>query len=603
MMDNRIILPVFFTLIYALFNHNSDTLTANLAGANYTNNTVAAAVPPDPNAPRSFPQGFRSPLDIPIRLSGSFGELRNNHFHGGLDIKTESRENLRVYSVAEGYVSRIAVAPRGYGNALYIDHPNGYTSVYAHINTFEGEIGNYLKELQYRKQEFEIDEKIPPGALPLVQGQFVAKSGNTGSSGAPHLHFEIRNTVTEEALNPLLCGFSVSDHVAPRIDQVAVYPFKTDNIYGSPQVFSCKALGGNVYAPVSGSFVAVKSAKIGVGIKTFDKFDGEINLNGIFGMKVYDNNQLIYTFEVEGVPFSETRCLNSHIDYKRKQDDQGFLQKCFIDPGSKLTCYKNVLNQGVIDVSDGQPHRIRYEVYDVAGNSSTANITIQCASCPPFVPNEGVGHEQLFRYGIENYFSNEDIQLRFPYGSFYTDIPFNYATRGAYKGESNIYSRIHKVHNDRTPVHSYFDVLIKPTANLPTSSYDKAVIICANTNHTIACGGTWEGNMLRGKAREFGDFRIGIDNTPPTITPINISNGKSMRTAKSIVFSIADNLSGIKEYNGFIDGQWVLFEYDQKRNRLEYFFDGRVAYGSHNLRLEVSDERGNMRTFTSKFVR
>lgn len=602
MMNSRVVLPVLFTLLYSLLSNEPDSLSTSIAKI-WGNTTTEAPSRPDPNAPRVFPQGFRSPLDIPIRLSGSFGELRNNHFHGGLDIKTESRENLRIYAVADGYVSRIAVSPRGYGNALYIDHPNGYTSVYAHINTFEGAIGDYLKQAQYRSQEFETDEKIPPGVLPIMQGQFIAKSGNTGSSGAPHLHFEIRDTNTEEALNPLLCGFSVPDQVAPRIDQLAVYTFKTDNIYNSPQVFNCKALGGNAYSPVSGSVVTVKTARVGLGIKTFDKFSGETNLNGIFGMKVYDNNQLIYTFEVDGIPFSETRCLNSHIDYKRKQDEQGFLQKCFIDPGNRLSCYKDVINQGIINLSDGQAHRIRYEVYDVAGNQSTAQLTVQCPSCAPFVPNEGTGFQQLLRYSSENYFSNDQIELRFPYGAFYTDILFTHSTRGAAKGETNVYSRIHKVHNDRTPVQSYFDILIKPAANLPVSSYDKAVVICANKNHVVACGGTWEGDKLRGKAREFGEYRIGIDNIAPTITPINISSGRSMRAAKSIVFSITDNLSGIKDYNGYIDGQWVLFEYDQKRNRLEYFFDERVAWGNHNLRLEVSDERSNLRTYTTKFVR
>lgn len=546
---------------------------------------------------------YRPPLDIPILLAGSFGELRNNHFHAGIDIKTDNRENLPIYAVAEGYVSRIKIQPRGYGKSLYIDHPDGHTSVYAHINSVEGEIGEYLKRRQYELRSFEIDEKIPAGLLPVRQGQVVAKSGNTGSSTAPHLHFEIRDTQTEAALNPLLFGFYVNDNIKPRIDQAAIYPLKTDNIYDNPRVLGVKVLGGGAYGLVEGQLVMASRPHVGIGIKAFDKMNGADNLNGIYSLHTYNNGQLIYSFTLNNIPFEDTRCLNSHIDYKAHRENRGFMQKCFVDPGNTLPIYQNIYNRGIIDLSDGQPHEIRCEVRDVAGNQSTLVFMLQYKGNPAAANTPLSNFTQMLNYNNTNFFENDQVSIYFPQGIFYTDIPFLYSTRGATAQEKNVFSKIQRIHNDRTPVDDYFDIAIKPSAALPTTLYDKAVVVCTNTSHTIACGGTWEGSKLKGRAREFGDFYVSIDKTPPTIKGVNIFNGKNMAASKSIVLGISDNLSGIKSYNCYIDGQWILFEYDQKTTRLEHIFDGRIGRGNHNLRVEVSDERSNTQTYNAKFIR
>lgn len=571
--------------------------TGSIAAIRAEQTATAAALP--------IPQNYGMPLDLPLLVAGTFGELRNNHFHAGLDIKTGNKENLTVRSVAEGYVSRIAVMPRGYGNVLYIDHPSGYTSVYAHLNSFEGEIGRYVEQRQYAQQRFEIDERVPPGMFPVQRGQIVAKSGNTGSSTAPHLHFELRNTASEAAVNPLRMGYYVADNIPPTITQIAVYPFAANKQATKPQLLATRRLASGIYDLLQAQVIQVPYPSVGTGIKTDDQMNGADNRNGVYALQMLDNGVLKYRFEMDEIPFEHSRALNSHIDYSLKQQNKGYLQKCFVDPGNPLPIYESLDNRGIIDLSDGALHKIVWEVSDYAGNRSTMSAILKynpAAPAPTSVSTSTEQHTQLFSYAAGNYFENDAVRAQFPLGCFYNDLPFQYKTHAPYPTQKNAVSMVHTLHNDQTPLHSYFDVWLRPNG-LSTSLYDKAVVVCTNTDHTFSCGGTWEGDMLKGKSREFGDYYIATDFISPTITPINIKNGGSMATAKTITFTISDNLSGIKSYNGYIDGQWVLMQYEQKSGKLFYVFDHRVGRGKHIINVDVSDERGNAKTYTASFVR
>ena len=559
-----------------------------------------SAVPPKEEA-RVYPQNFRSPLGIPLVLSGTFGELRNNHFHAGIDCKTNKKTGYNLYAIEDGYVSRFKVSRGGYGLALYVDHPNGFTSVYAHLLEFKGAIGEYVKNRQYAVQSFELDEAVPPGMLNVKKSDIVAISGNSGSSGAPHLHFEIRDTQTEEALNPLLFGFKVPDAQKPLVQQAAIYPFSDYEKHALPKIYEVKSVAKGVYT-LTKDIITINTPLVGLGTKTYDKLDGASNLNGIYSLEILDNGNPVYGFKMERIPFHETRYLNCHIDYRRKKEGKGWMQKCFGEPGNKLSIYeKTNATNGVIDLSDGLLHKISVIIKDVAGNSTLLSYMLQYQPEPPYKWNPETDFNSYFYYDGSNSFENEEIRLNFPKGSFYTDIPFKYAMTASTR--SDVFSMYHQVHDGKTPVHTYFNVAIKPK-NLPFELYEQAVVVYKSISGRVsALNSKWDGNFLTARSREFGKYYIIVDKTPPAIKPYNIYDGKNMSKNSSIIVSISDNLSGIDKYNAYVDGQWILMEYDGKAGRLKHRFDGRIKSGAHQFSLTVTDDAGNAKTYNAKFTR
>ena len=545
---------------------------------------------------------FRSPVDGPIVLAGTFGELRPNHFHAGIDIKTNNQVNKPIYAIADGFVSRIAVSGNGYGLALYIDHPNGYTSVYAHLNEYAGQIGDWVKNKQYSLQKFAIDVKPNPNELPVQAGQMVALSGNTGSSTSPHLHFEIRDTKTEHALNPLLFGFYVPDSSQPLVTGFGVYPVINGNQPLDLKIQRFKQV-------VTGSYIAsqpvifLNTPTAAMAIKAYDKLDEAHNWNGVYSVEMFENNQYVFGYTFSRIPFEESRYINSLVDYEAQKDGDGLFQKCFLDPGNNLSVYQNTHNKGFIDLSDLQVHNLLFLVKDVAGNTSTLTCALQYnpALPPPIVPPNN--YQQFFAYDTLNKFTTDLIELIFPKGVFYTDIPFQYKMRYPSAKEIEPLSPVHTVHQQSTPVHSAFDVAIKPNANIIPELMDKALIVMVNRSGKKSCGGKWDNGWLRGKAKAFGDFYIALDIKAPTINPINISNGKRMSKAKHISFGISDNLSGIDTYNGYLDGQWVLMSYDAKTSIVRHYLDPNLLPGEHSFTLEVTDERQNKQVFTANFIK
>ncbi len=556
----------------------------------------------DTDLKTKYPQDyFRSPLGIPLVLAGTFGELRNNHFHGGIDCKTNKQENLNIYSVAEGYVSRVKIQAGGYGYALYIDHPNGYTSVYAHLNGFTGNIGRFVKERQYEQQSFTVDLIVPPGMLQVEKGQIVAKSGNTGSSTAPHLHFEIRDTATEVPINPLAFGYSVPDTRHPFFSGAAIYPFDNNYRYDTPKMYKVVKKSNGVYS-LEANTIKVNTPKIGLGAKAYDKLNGADNMNGIYSIEVYKDGQKYFYFDVERISFDETRYINCYLDYEGKKSGRGNMQKLFIDPGNYLSAYENVVNRGVIDLSDGESHQIAITARDIAGNTSTLSYRVQWDKNQPIaaIPFDS-NAITTFSYATDNRYENDLIRLYFPTNSFYTDIGFNYEIIEA--NSSSVYSQYHQVHTGKTPVHKYFDISIKPN-NLPYPLYDKAYIAYYDVGgRKRSIDGEWEGNFLKGKSKEFGKYFIAVDSIPPTIKPYNISPNKVMSKNTYIGFTISDRETGIKSYDMYIDGQWVLTTFDAKTGGARYYFDERLASGEHEVTFIVKDRVGNSESYTTRFSR
>ncbi len=551
-----------------------------------------------------YPQDyFRAPLNIPLVLSGTYCELRPNHFHAGIDIKTNGSEGYRVYSAADGYVSRVKVQSGGYGKAIYVRHPNGYTTVYAHLSKFNDEINAYVEKAQYRRESFTVDLYPDAGALKVKKGEKIALSGNSGGSGGPHLHFEIRDTGTEHPLNPLLFGINVEDTKKPTINKIAVYSIHDHQHLENPEMYTLKTKQGT--CSLENETLIVGADNIALGINTYDQLNGANNHNGVYSVELLHNEETVCAFDMRESSFGESRYINSHLDYgariRAKKAGKGsfYLQKCFRDPGNKLSIYDEMRNEGVINIADGETHRLTFKVKDAAGNLSQLNFKVKQGDAiyrtdPPFSAD-------YFKQGRSNYFEATELKLDFDAKAFYRDIYFQYET--AEPMSTDVYSLVHKVHDGEVPVHSRYTISILPN-DLPSDLKNKALVAYKDVfGNEYGLTSKWDGPYLTARPREFGDFYITTDTTAPTIKAVNISEGKNMAKNSTITMKISDDLSGIKSYRGTIDGEWVLMDYDAKTSRLIHTFDHRTGSGSHTFKLVVKDGQGNSQTYIADFKR
>lgn len=544
---------------------------------------------------------FSEPLKIPLILTGSFAELRVNHFHSGIDLRTEGRTGLPVFPAADGYVSRIVVSPAGFGNALYIDHPAGTTTVYGHLQRFSPEIEKYVRDIQYRNEEFSLDVKVAPGVLPVSKQKTVAYSGDSGNSGGPHLHFEIRDTHTEETINPLLFQLKVRDTIPPRITGLRIYPVgETSSVAKLHQKkgFETVFYGGkyrlknNPVVPVYG--------KIGFGIQVNDYLNGGQAKCGITKLVVKMDGREVYSFQIDRFGFDKTRTINSLIDYEGYITDQKRFYKTWKEPGNFLTIFGQNAGDGTCMIEDSNPHTIWISTSDTYGNTSVLEFSVkgEPASVAP-IPSKGV---QKFRYNRENIFEADGVKLVCPEKSFYDDFDFTFAVEPATL--TSLYSPVFQIHQPTTPIHDVVSLSLR-AVRLPENLFEKAliVLISKKTGLRSSVGGSYSDGYVVAPIRAFGDFAIAVDTTAPTITPLSIKDKNTLTESSQLRFKITDNLSGVKNYRGTIDGNWVLFEYDGKNNLIAYRFDSSrmVFKKSHNLKLEVWDAKNNRAVYEATF--
>lgn len=543
--------------------------------------------------PKNF---FRYPLDLPPSTAGSFGELRPNHFHSGLDFKTNNTTGYPIHAAYDGYISRLRVQFGGFGNAIYITHPNGFTTVYGHIERFAPELEKLVKAQQYQQQSFEVDFNLVPFQVMVCQGDVIAWSGNAGASEGPHLHFEIRDTQTQETINPQLFGLTMPDHVPPTLGTICVYhlgdePFSEKT---PRQFFGVKGAAGH-YRMIKPQVINV-SGETGFGITATDMNSTSFNHNGIYSIELKVDGQTVYTFAVERFAFDQTHSINAYIDYPTFLSSHRFIQKCFILPGSKITLYPQSVNRGIVNFTDNATHDVEYVVKDIAGN--TASLKIKVKSTPPKAQAvaEPKPDPYFFHYDKQNEFSNDKVKVIIPPGNLYDDLNFTYATLPEKKGA---YSEIHRIHNRFTPINDTFQVWIKPDNTIGQLA-GKAVIV----NTAGVCeGGTYDSGYIKATARTFGDYFIKLDTVPPAIHPLNIHEGANLAAAKKLSLKIGDNLSGVKNYAGKIDGKWVLMEWDYKTYVLSYKFDDSLGRGKHQFELTVTDNKDNVAHYTANFSR
>ncbi len=549
---------------------------------------------------KSYPQDyFRSPVDYTILLSGTFGELRPNHFHAGIDIKGAIGKPL--YSIADGYVSRIKVQSGGYGQVLYIDHPNGYTSVYAHMHRFDKTIEKYVKEQQYQQQSFEVDLYPAQNQFVFKKGQLIGKMGTTGRSFGPHLHFEIRDTQTEKPINPLLFGFAVNDKIPPKLHQLKIYSLndKHETIATKTKNIS-KAKSGKYY--IGGDTLYIPAWRVGLGLKTYDHMNGVSNWNGVYSIEMFEEEQSKYMFEMETFAFHETRYINAHLDYNEQVAKKSYFNRCYRLPGNQLQTYPIQSEDGVITLSQNKAKKIKMVVKDADGN--TTNLTFYLKRAKEVKKQDQDIYNYYLPYNEDNIIQNEDIVINLPYGSLYENLYLQYHKTN--EKSADIYSDYHHIQDFKTPTHKYYELGIK-AKNLPTEKRDKAVIVyCRTGKAPLSYGGKWEGDFLKTEVRDFGDFCIMLDEKPPSIIPISFKS--NMKGFNLMSFKIKDNFKTARNvkglsYNGYIDGEWVLFEFDAKKNLIKHRFDKNLPSGKHQFKLIVEDERGNKKVFKRDFTR
>ena len=545
-------------------------------------------------------ENFKAPLDISLFLSGNFGELRSSHFHSGIDIKTQQQIGKNVYASQEGYISRIKIQSGSYGNALYITHPDGYTTVYGHLNDYIPLIARYIKNYQYQLKSFEVDVYPEKGEFPVSQGQLVAHSGNTGNSGGPHLHFEIRN-VDQEPLNVLRFNFNIEDKIPPVILNMAVYPVTSNSFINSKNeklIISPVKSNGVYELPDSLKI----SGSAGFGLETYDYLNGSSNRCTVYSIELSVDDTIYYYHEMDKFSFEEMKYVNSHMDYEEYILKNIKLHKLCPDPNNRLSIYKILKNRGIVDFSKDTVFHVKITVKDAYLNTSVLKFNVQ-GSTASYIHNQ-LPQDSLFLktffYNQQNTYQTPDFKISMPAYSLFKNINFTYS---ALHVDSIKYSDLHFVHSDLVPLCQSYSLSIK-TNDLPETLQHKALIVSIDRENKVnAVGGDWKDGFITSPVKYFGKFFITIDTIAPEIRSITFKRNATYNVSDALSFRIKDNLSGIKSYNGFIDNHWALFEYDQKDDLLSYKIDPeRIQQGmKHTIEIKVVDDRNNTATFTSVF--
>jgi len=558
------------------------------------------------SSPKKFPQGyFVEPTDSSLHIAGNFGEIRPNHFHAGIDVKTAGREGLMVYASADGYVSRIKISPWGYGKCIYITHPNGYVTVYAHLKRFYGKIAKYLELEQYRLEQYDVELFPDSNLLRVKQCDTIAISGNTGGSQSPHLHFEIRDAVTEHAYNPFLFGFKIEDTVPPKLLTLAIYPENDSSfVNGKNSSRKTKIYGSKGKYKLSSAEKITVSGDIGFGIETYDYANiKEAGKLGAYSVDLYIDGQRIYYHELNEISFDESRYINSHIDYAEESKSNKEIQKCFREENNMLSIYQCVVNEGLFRFEDTLSHLVKFVVKDFFGNASELNFKVRSSRPSLNLPlNRGESPKgRGFKCTEENIFETKDIKINIPPCALYSDIDFDYSM--SKDTLQKTFSPVHSIHKPDVPLHTNYSLSIK-TKPIPENLQPKATIVLLDGNNFMTeQKGEYKDGWMTTQTKYFGRFIVAFDTVAPSIKPYNIYNGKNMSRARTISIIISDNLSGIKSYRATIDGKWALMEFEPKKALLFYEFQTNGVGAKHTFQIEVTDGKNNVRTYKTEFIR
>ncbi|MFZ9694563.1 MAG: M23 family metallopeptidase [Chitinophagaceae bacterium] len=557
---------------------------------------------------KSYPQGyFRNPMGIPMELTANFGELRTNHWHMGLDIRTQARENLPVYAAAGGYIAYIGVRPLSFGRFIIINHPNGLSTLYAHLNDFAPAIESYVIQQQYAQQSWPVELKLNPKQFPMSKGQFLAYSGNTGGSGGPHLHFEIIDTKTQKRLNPLLFGFELKDHVNPVIKGLVLYD-RSRTINGqSPRQIPIKKVG-NKYVLASGNALTTQLSKLSFAVATHDQVSGSPNPNGVYSASIGVDGQLQLKFELDSIDYDQTGYMNAHIDYSHKKRGGAYYQHLSSLPGEASGAYHRIKSDGVLTLRDTLLHRVEIVVADAYGNQSTLNFAVKTSKPwldpPPSKVKPIAGNPTHFTPQVAAKLRYADFEVDFPAMGIYDSLPIVYQ-RVSSPLLTPAITTFHQLNDPSIPVHLNFEVRLKPQVNVPSSLRNKVVL--QRTDNTLkpiattkAKKAVWEGDWVTAEFDDFGYFRAFVD----TVAPVIHFNNKAIQpdtinisALKRIYFTPTDNFGVIKNFSATLNGEWVRFTNDKGKTWV-YGFNKKLTFGVHRLTVSLEDLVGNTTTKT-----
>lgn len=546
---------------------------------------------------------FIPPLKIPIAFSSNFGELRVDHFHSGLDFKTQGVTGKEVVAAASGYVYRISVTPGGFGNALYITHPTGYSTVYGHLDKFIPQIEKYVKDQQYGKKSFQVTLFPPKEMFIVKQGEIIGYSGNSGSSAGPHLHYEIREAETEIPVNPLLFDFGAKDNIRPVIQRLFIYPVgRNSSINGKNGTIKLNAEGGNGKYTLPGDSEMSISGSAGFGIQSYDLLDGSTNKCSVHSIEVRVDSSTVFRYVMDRFSFNESRYINSHIDYETYMRENTYIERTFLLPNDRLKVYQDVVNRGIIKFEADVLHRIEIIVSDIHRNRAVLSFYVkgaaQSLSTPARTPEKGM---TLMPYNKSNRFAADDISVSIPSGALYDTLLFSYKRD---TGTPFMLSDVHYVHNKYVPLHKSYRLSIKPQRIIEGKESKMLILQIDDNMKKSALTSAWSEGFIHAEATTFGMFYVGIDTISPVITPVGFQSGTDMTGRKEIRIRITDELAGIRSFVSEIDGKWALFEYDQKNDMLIYEFDSkRISGGSnHTLTLKVTDNKDNYSVYDCNFI-
>jgi murein DD-endopeptidase MepM/ murein hydrolase activator NlpD len=540
-----------------------------------------------------YPKDFFSlPLEIPMELSGNFGELRPNHFHAGFDFKTNQREGLNVHAAADGYVSRIKISTAGYGKAIYITHPNGYTTVYGHLQKATDAIQNKIEEIQYAEKSYEIESYFKPNELLVKKGQIIAISGNTGGSEGPHLHFEFRDNKTEKIINPLFFGFNLKDTKKPIVSSLFVYPIDANSTANESKI----PIALNLSLQKDGTYLSEKvlaTGRIGFGINTADWDDVSYNPNGTYKTQLISNGTPVFGYEFDQMVFDEARYVNAFIDYFRYKKTHQRVQKLFMKYAYDWSNIHENVDNGICNVVSNFNGVHRIEVSDFFQNKTTITIPIQYSNQAATVLNPTKTSKYFVKAKVDANFEKDNFSVSFPAGTFYDDFYLNFEVK----------NNILFLHEDTVPVHSNFTISAEDTVS---SENEKKKMFFASLN-----GKKWNyiatklvGNTFTCRTKTLGQFSLMKDTVAPKINISKSIEGKWITAQKSVSLIISDEFSGVKTYNGYLNDVWVLFEYESKLNKITHVFkDNLLLEGANKLKVVVTDNVGNSSIFETQFNR
>lgn len=541
---------------------------------------------------KKYPQDyFRNPLEIPIILAGTFGELRSAHFHSGIDLKTQQKEGLKVHTSAEGYVSRIKISNWGYGKVLYITHPNGYTTVYAHLKKFNKNIEKFVRDYQYKREKEEIQLFPKEKELLVTTNEIVAYSGSTGGFFAPHLHFEVRDTKTAKIINPMHFGLIPPDSKVPVINHLRAYMFNDSSHVNSSNV----EIPINFKHTTTGTYQAEKInayGKIGFSINTYDQLDGALNKNGIYKLEMFVNGKKTFEHKVEKFSFSESKYVNLLIDYPFYAEHKRRYQKTYIVPENKLSTYKKTKEQGFIQIEDQLNYQVLIKVTDFTGNKSELTIPIIGKKTIPKIKKPTLTTPFYIQKNIPKIIDIETVKLSFPKYTFYDNIFLDISLKDS----------IISIHKPIIPLNKSYNISFNVT-EYSNEQKDKMYISQVKKNKYFNyCNTIKTDSTFTTTTRSLGDYKLHSDTESPVISSCSFYENQNLSKYHFFSIKVKDKLSGLKKHRGEIDGKWIRMELNIKTNTLTFDFnDIQLKKGKHSFVLIAMDNVGNTRTFTSSF--